>query len=237
MNVIFLRHVAHESGGRFERAALSRGWTCATLHPDDPGALGRAAASDLLVVLGGPMGVYEASEVPFLAAELDLLRKRLADKRPVIGVCLGAQLIAAAAGGRVYKGGAGFEVGFGELTRAPGAASHPWGKVLPETFPVLHWHGDTFDLPPGATLLASSPRYANQIFAVGTHALGLQCHVEVAGNDLAEFVDGNLADLARDPAQSPARIQSEAAAREQAVDAAFVALFDVFVLASGLAAR
>lgn len=228
MNVIFIRHVEHESGGRFERAAVARGWNCATLHPDEPGAIERAAASDLLVVLGGPMGVYEAEAIPFLRAELDLLRKRLAEKRPVIGVCLGAQLIAEAAGGHVYKGSAGFEVGFGELSRAPGAEATGLGQALPSRFPALHWHGDTFDLPSGATLLASSSRYANQIFAIGRHALGLQCHLEVGRQEIDEFVRGNAADLKPAFGQTPEKILSDAQRYDAQVEAAFQGFFRQF---------
>lgn len=228
MNTVFLRHVAHESGGRFERAAAARGWRTRTLDATDAGAVQAAAAADLLVVLGGPMGVYEADRYPFLAAELALLRARLAARRPVIGVCLGAQLIAAAAGAKVYPGDAGFEVGYGMLTRAPGADGHPLGRALPEAFPALHWHGDTFDPPPGATLLASSPRYPQQIFAVGDYALGLQCHLEVGREEIEAFVTGNAGDLARDPAKTPARIEAEAAANEADVDAAFTALWSAF---------
>ncbi len=231
MNVCFLSHVEHESGGRFERAARARGWPVTTVQATDPAGLAVAADADLLVVLGGPMGVYEADRYSFLGDELRILTDRLQAERKTIGVCLGAQLLAAAAGGRVFKGKAGFEVGFGELTRSPGAEQHAWGNALPPSFPVLHWHGDTFTLPVAATLLASSTRYPHQIFANGRHSLGLQCHIEVAAGDLPEFIGGNMDDLRLEHGLTRDKILIRAAEVEVQVDTVFQSLWERFLTA------
>jgi GMP synthase-like glutamine amidotransferase len=126
-----------------------------------------------LVVMGGPMGVYEADRYPFLVAEEELLREALRRGLPTLGVCLGAQLLAAAGGVRVFRGPAP-EVGWAPVRRV---ADDAWLRGWPRTFEPLHWHGDTFDLPEDAVLLASSSCYAQQAFRLGS-GLGLQFHVE-----------------------------------------------------------
>lgn len=131
-------------------------------------------APDLLVVMGGPMGVYDAPEFPWITQEIAGIGARIAAGRPTLGVCLGSQMIAAALGARVYPGHEP-EVGFALLSDldAESPLAHLAGVAM------LHWHGDTFDLPPGARRLASTPRYANQAFAVGDHVLALQFHAEM----------------------------------------------------------
>ena len=130
-----------------------------------------------MVVMGGPMGAYETDKFPFLAEECTLIAEIVRRDRPVLGVCLGAQLLAKALGARVFPGH-GPEIGFGSvrLTRY-GERDGLLAPAGPE-IPVFHWHGDTFDLPKGAVLLASSAKYPHQAFRFGEHAYGLQFHVE-----------------------------------------------------------
>lgn len=132
-----------------------------------------------LVLMGGPMSVADGAEFPFLVQERELLAAAIPAGVPVLGVCLGAQLLAAAGGGQVTPGEAGMEIGLGivELT-SEGRADPvlgPAGRVLP----VLHWHGDTYSLPADGVRLASSVRYPEQAFRIGDRAYGLQFHVEV----------------------------------------------------------
>jgi GMP synthase (glutamine-hydrolysing) len=152
--------------------------------------------SDLLVVLGGPIGVYEDEAYPFLKTEIDLIRLRLAERRPTLGICLGAQLIAAAAGASVHSGTQGKEIGWGPLHAGRDVALYPeFAPLLTDDLHVLHWHGDTFDLPPGSHHLAGTGAYPNQAFAIGRHALGLQFHPEVTAEGLERWYVGHACEL------------------------------------------
>lgn len=162
-----------------------------------------------LVVMGGAMGVYEADRHPFLTDEIRLLREALAVGLPTLGVCLGSQLLAAAGGAQVYRGTAGIEVGWQPVTRH---ADDPWLAGWPASFEPLQWHGDTFDLPDGATLLASSHLYPHQAFRLGS-ALGLQFHVEATSALVREwFLDPDLPESWRPGPEHLARAD-EAVAR------------------------
>jgi GMP synthase (glutamine-hydrolysing) len=145
-------------------------------------------APDLLVVMGGPMGVYEAERHPWIPGELARLSARIAADRPTLGVCLGSQMMAAAMGARVYPGPVK-EVGFAPITLTEAGKASPLGAV--GDAPILHWHGDTFDLPENTTLLASTPLYAHQAFARGPHVLALQCHPEMDGEGLEDWLNGS----------------------------------------------
>lgn len=146
-------------------------------------------APDLLVVMGGPMGVYEATKYPFLKDEIEFLQERLAADRPIFGVCLGAQLIAAALEKPVFKGPPGHEIGWSELILTEAGRNHPVRHLCGNITNMLHWHGDTFDLPDEAVLLASSGLYTNQAYSVGRNTLALQCHPEVVPEQLEEWLD------------------------------------------------
>jgi GMP synthase (glutamine-hydrolysing) len=154
-------------------------------------------SSDLLVILGGPIGVYEHQTYPFLSAEMDLIRARLAKKLPIIGICLGAQLIAASLGASVYPGTQGKEIGWAPIQAGTDAALHPFfSELLAPDLHVLHWHGDTFDLPANAQHLASTASYPNQAFAIERYALGLQFHPEVTAQNLERWYVGHACELA-----------------------------------------
>lgn len=131
---------------------------------------------DLVVMMGGPMGVYETAQHPWIACEIARLARRIMLDRPTLGVCLGSQMIAAAMGSRVYPGPVK-EVGFAPVKISPAGLGSSLRHI--EDVPVLHWHGDTFDLPPGVELLASTDRYSHQAFRRGNNLLALQCHPEM----------------------------------------------------------
>ncbi len=145
----------------------------------------------LTIILGGPIGVYETEDYPFLQKEIDLLKVRLGNNLPTLGICLGAQLIAHALGAKVYAG-AVKEIGWSPLTLS-NQTNHLLAPL--EDSPVLHWHGDTFDLPKNAVLLASSALYPNQAFSIGSHILALQFHIEVATESLEKWLIGHTCEL------------------------------------------
>ncbi|WP_211164394.1 glutamine amidotransferase [Shewanella salipaludis] len=147
---------------------------------------------DLLVVLGGPIGVYDDNEYPFIQDEIELIQQRVAAKKPILGICLGAQLMARALGARVYPGHTK-EIGWGNLTLNPNVAN-PLAALGEQA--ILHWHGDTFDLPPGATLLASNENYPNQAFAIEDFGLAVQFHPEVTVAGLEQWLIGHTAEIA-----------------------------------------
>lgn len=142
----------------------------------------------LLVVMGGPQAAYRPSEHPFLLDELRLLRARLDRGLPSLGICLGAQLLAAAAGARVFPGERGVELGPLPVHCTAEAAKDEVFSALPPLFHALHWHGDTWDPVPGAALLASTDRYPQQAFRVG-RSYGVQFHPELTGSMLLEWAD------------------------------------------------
>ncbi|HEX3947488.1 MAG TPA: type 1 glutamine amidotransferase, partial [Acidimicrobiales bacterium] len=144
---------------------------------------------DGLVVMGGPMSATGDTGFPTRRSELALLADAADRGMPVLGVCLGAQLLAAATGGEVTAGTNGSEIGWGPVDLTAEAAEDPLLAGLPARLQVLHWHGDTFAVPPGAVHLASSPRYRSQAFRIGDRAWGFQFHVEVDRAAVAAFVD------------------------------------------------
>lgn len=192
---VAVRHVAFEDLGSLGPVLASRGF--AVRYIDAPaGELAGldAVEADLMVILGGPIGAYEEESYPFLADELRLVERRLAAERAILGICLGSQIIARALGARVYRNPEGKEIGWSSLELSPeGGASCL--DLLDDTA-VLHWHGDTFDLPHGAVRLASTPVTPNQAFAWGVRALGLQFHIEVTAPGLERWYVGHAAELA-----------------------------------------
>lgn len=174
---LIIRHVPHEGIAGFRQPVEAAGYHIDRIDVADP-AFGSLdlREPDLLIMMGGPMSVNDQDRLPWIRCQLKRLALRLDLDRPTLGVCLGAQMIAAALGARVYAGPQK-EVGFHPLTVADTPAAAPLRHVA--DVPVLHWHGDTFDLPEGAQLLASSERYAHQAFRRGSKVLGLQFHAEM----------------------------------------------------------
>lgn len=183
----WLQHVPFEGLGFIAPWAHRRGCTlsCTRLYADE--ALPTADAFDWLVVMGGPMGVYEADQYPHIAAEIALIEAAIAAGRRVLGVCLGAQLIAAALGARVFASGR-HEIGWFPVEAVAGSQS-PFAADLPAPQTLFHWHGDTFDLPAGALHIARSAQFEQQAFSYGDHVLALQCHPEMDPPGVAALAD------------------------------------------------
>ncbi|MGC2445361.1 glutamine amidotransferase [Candidatus Binatus sp.] len=192
---IAIRHVHFEDLGSLAPALERAGYQIryADYGVDDIAALD-AVAPDLVVVLGGPIGAYEDDLYPSLKDELNLLEMRLGANRPTIGICLGAQLMARALGARVYPTGLK-EIGWGQITIRPAGCESAIRHLVQNNTAVLHWHGDTFDLPAGATLLASTEKCRNQAFVWG-NALGFQFHPEATAARLEQWFIGHACEIA-----------------------------------------
>lgn len=207
---IALRHVAFEDLDAFAPALAARGFALAYRDAalDDLGA-DELFDARLLIVLGGPIGAYEEAAYPFLGPEIALIARRLAAGRAVLGICLGAQLMARALGARVYPA-AVKELGWAPVALGPagrGSCLAPLGAQAA----VLHWHGDTFDLPAGAEHLAATATTPNQAFAWQAHGLALQFHLEVTARGLERWYVGHALEIATTPGMSVARLRAEAA--------------------------
>jgi GMP synthase (glutamine-hydrolysing) len=150
--------------------------------------------ADLLVVLGGPIGVYEEETYPFLRHELALISKRLAALRPTLGICLGAQLMAKALGAKVAPGPAK-EIGWAPVELTASGRASPLRHL--EGLHVLHWHGDNLDLPAGCDNLASTPHCPFQAFRKGPNLLGLQFHIEADPRRIEAWLIGHAVELAQ----------------------------------------
>lgn len=138
-------------------------------------------------MLGGPAAAYETEKYPYLAREIELIRRYLDRELPVLGICLGSQLLAAACGGRVYHGQLGKEIGWAEVKLTQSGISDRLWTGFPARFTTFHWHGDTFDLPEGAEVLARTDKYV-QAFRMGSNAYGVQFHPEVVPKELASWI-------------------------------------------------
>jgi GMP synthase (glutamine-hydrolysing) len=185
-SALVLQHIGCEPPGVFTGVLDRHGVGIETVELDEGGALPDWRATDLLVVMGGPMGAYDEAEHPWLAGEKQWIAAAVLAGKPYLGVCLGAQLLAASLGARVGPGPAP-EVGVLPVDLTPDGLADPVLSVLGPRFPALQWHGDTFDIPAGAVGLASSPAYQNQAMRFGQVAYGVQFHVEVTDAMFAEW--------------------------------------------------
>jgi GMP synthase (glutamine-hydrolysing) len=202
--VLALRHVHFEDLGAFEVPLREAGYE---ICYRDAGVDDFASPGDfdLLAILGGPIGAYEDDLYPFLNQELWLISRQLRAEKPVLGICLGAQLMARALGAKVYPGPAK-EIGWKPLTLTQDGA-----KALPALadIPVLHWHGDTFDLPPGAVNLASTDVCKCQAFSVGRHGLGFQFHPEAQRHGFERWLIGHAGEIASTTGVSVSQLRSD----------------------------
>ncbi|MDX2235383.1 MAG: glutamine amidotransferase [Hyphomonadaceae bacterium] len=193
MRALAIRHVPFEDLGAFAPVLRRRGFDIRYAEAGEEAL--EDGDADLVLVLGGPIGVYDEARYPFIGPEIALIAARLARNAPTLGICLGAQLMAAATGARVYPAGVK-EIGLMPITLTQagrGSCLAPFADA-PLT---LHWHGDTFDLPAGATLLASTPLVAHQAFALGDRAIGFQFHPEAGGPGFERWLVGHAVELAQ----------------------------------------
>ncbi len=175
MRVYYLQHVPFEALGSIEPWLEENGFTVNATRLFAGEKLPAAEDVDFLIVMGGPMSVNDEQQHPWLVAEKNFIGEMIAMGRPVLGICLGAQLIASAMGARVYQNPLK-EIGWFPVRGIPSRDEAFFS--FPSSTPVFHWHGETFDLPAGATLLAESDVCRNQAFQIGSSVIGLQFHLE-----------------------------------------------------------
>ena len=220
--VLVVQHTPIETLGTIAEALPSRGFGFRYVRTfaDEPvpPALDDKAG---LILMGGPMGVYEQERYPFLRDEIRLIASALTLERPILGVCLGSQLLAAALGAEVKKGKQK-ELGWHEVTLFPTAADDPLFSGVPAKFCPFHWHGDVFSLPNQAVALAASEWTNYQAFRYGKNAYGLLFHLEVTAPQISQMLT-EFADELREAGgqatevtnQVPQRLPALAAIAEQ----------------------
>jgi GMP synthase-like glutamine amidotransferase len=221
-NCVVVQHVAPEPAFAVDQALRAAGIAVDTRRvfegDDIPGDVSEL---DGLVVMGGPMSATSDEGFPTRTAEITLLTEALGAGIPTLGICLGAQLLAAAGGGSVYRDAQGPEIGWAPVHLSPACQDDPLFTHLPPTLTVLHWHGETLDMPPGSQRLSSNMIYANQAYRIGHMAWGVQFHLEVTAEAVEGFLDAFAQDVAHVPggsegvrAATPAAVAALAPARD-----------------------
>ncbi|MBI5047773.1 MAG: type 1 glutamine amidotransferase [Deltaproteobacteria bacterium] len=194
--VLVLQHVKSEGLGIIYKALKQKGIGADFIKIFNGERMPRDIQGyDGLIVLGGPMGVYEADIYPFIKDELMLIKNAIKNDIPILGICLGAQLLAKAAGADVYKGKKK-EIGWYDVELTDDGKRDGLFIGLPDEFTVFQWHGDTFDIPENSKCLAFSELFPHQVIKVGKKAYGLQFHLEVTEEMIREWIDVNDKELA-----------------------------------------
>ena len=186
-----------------------------------------------LIVLGGPMAVYESDKYPWMKKELDLLEKLLTAGRPVLGICLGAQMIAHTLGARVYAGERR-EVGWAPVTLTDDGKSDPCFGGVGDTLEVFHLHGDTYELPPDASNLATTPLYEQQAFSWGDTVYGLQFHLEFTDAIIARIASESEAAYIQGAGVDPQQLVAESGPKVRALGDAAQRIFTAYFRQCGL---
>jgi GMP synthase (glutamine-hydrolysing) len=192
---LVIRHVAFEDLGLFERTLEAAGYQVRYLEAGmDLLTWLEPLHPDLLIVLGGPIGANDEADYPFIRDEIDLLASRLQSDAPTLGICLGAQLMARALGAAVYPGSQS-EIGWAPIQLSAAGQASPLRHLSADNTSVLHWHGDTFDLPVGAERLASTEQTMHQAFRWKRRGLALQFHPEVTVQGMERWYIGHSSDI------------------------------------------
>jgi GMP synthase-like glutamine amidotransferase len=224
-NIHYFQHVPFEGPGAIETWATRNGHRLSCTRFCDGDSLPALEDVDWLVIMGGPMSIHDERTYPWLRREKRFIESAIQAHRTVLGVCLGAQLIADVLGARVYANRFK-EIGWFPIKRTPEAGATRVGSAFPEQIDVFHWHGDTFDLPSGAVRLAYSEACTNQAFVYGDRVVALQFHLEATKTGAEQLVAHCAAEIVEGPfIQQPEAILANAS-RFSEINAVLVRLLD-----------
>ena len=187
MRIHHLQHVAFEGLGSIEPHLIAKGHQLSATHLYQGQPLPELHTFDWLIIMGGPMGIDDEREYPWMAAEKHFIRRAIDAGKIVLGICLGAQMIAHVMGAKVYPNGVR-ETGWFPIQPTPEADTTTMANIITEHCTAFHWHGDTFELPAGATLIASSEVCQHQGFILEDRVLALQCHLETTEASAAALI-------------------------------------------------
>ena len=227
MKIHWLQHVPFEKLGSIQDWADARHHSLAATRLHQGEALPGIEEIDWLIVMGGPMGVNDEAEFEWLRPEKELIRQAIGQKKRVLGICLGAQLIASALGARVYKNSEK-EIGWFKVQRSSNVRPGDFLESFPPEFTAFHWHGDTFDLPYGARLLASTGACRHQAYAIGDRILGLQFHLEVQRENVEALIENCGHELVKAPFIQSAEKMKAAPKSFEEIKKKMVAILDRF---------
>ena len=203
-----IQHVSFEDLAYLGRWASENNFSVTTTQTFSGGSFPESSEFDWLVILGGPMNIYEEKQYPWLRAEKRLIERAIREQKTVLGICLGAQLMADVLGGPVTKN-ADKEIGWFPVSLTREARALPCFSGWPDEFMAFHWHGDTFAIPKGAVRIAESKGCANQAFQFGDRAIGLQFHVESLPESIERLINHCGSEMVAGPyIQRPDDIQS-----------------------------
>ena len=194
MRIHYLQHVPFEGLASIEQWVTKKDYILSATKFYNGDTLPSVDDLDWVIVMGGPMNIYEDDKYPWLTLEKPFIQEAIKKNKIVIGICLGSQLLADVLGSKVYKGQEK-EIGWYPIQLTTEAQKSPIFASLPTSFPVFHWHGDTFDLPLGAVRLASSEVCANQAFIYEDRVLGLQFHLESTQDSIRQIIENCTSEL------------------------------------------
>lgn len=227
MYFLILKHVAHEGPGLLQDYLDQHGHSYQIVELEHGEPIPSYQDFDVIALMGGPMNVYQEDDYPFLAEETRLIEKALAEEKPILGFCLGAQLLAKAAGARI-KENLWKEIGNKEVHLTEAGLKDPLFKGFGATFPVFQWHGDTFELPGKGTNLAESDECRHQVLKIGKKAYGLQFHLELTSLMLEEWFVINEQEIYEEQ-MDPSMITDQFTELEGTYGALAYQLFDNFM--------
>jgi len=198
MHIHCFQHVPFEGLGNISGWAKDQGFPVTTTQFYRSTLLPDPASVDFLVIMGGPMSVHDTDECSWLETEKRYVRDMIRRGKIILGICLGAQIVAEALGGRIYPNDVR-EIGWFPVERTGEASTSPLGQAFPERFEAFHWHGETFEIPDGCVHLAKSEACENQAFSLGDNILGMQFHLDTIPESVGGLIENCGDDLAPGP--------------------------------------